>query len=130
MKPTVVSSLAVAIRAAGIPIDGVALLDPVAHTVRIDFQAAATSQQRTNAASIAAAFDWSDAAEDTRREAIEPLLKALRDAADQGIADIDTYLAIADSATNVQVRAEVKAIDQRQRKIIQALKRIIQRTWR
>lgn len=63
-------------------------------------------------------------------EASEPLLKELRDQADAGISAIDTYLVGADTATNAQVRAEVKAMDIRQKKIIQALKRIIEREWR
>lgn len=45
------------------PIDGIALLDPVAHTVRIDFKVAATAPQRTAANGVVAGFDWSDAAE-------------------------------------------------------------------
>ena len=43
----------------------------------------------------------------------------------QAVDDINTYLTIADSATNVQVRAEVKAIDIRQRAIIKALRRLV-----
>lgn len=76
------------------------------------------------------AFDTSEAAERAFEDAQEPLLKSMLDAADQGISEIAAYLVIADSATNAQVRAEVKAIDQRQRAIIRALKRLIQREWR
>jgi crotonobetainyl-CoA:carnitine CoA-transferase CaiB-like acyl-CoA transferase len=48
----------------------------------------------------------------------------LKAQAAQALADIDAYLAIADAATNAQVRAEVKAIDQRQKRIIKALRRL------
>ncbi len=58
-------SLSNAIRAV-CPIDGVSLLDPVAHTVRIDFKASATAPQQTAANAIVAAFDWSPSAQTTR----------------------------------------------------------------
>jgi hypothetical protein len=61
------------------------------------------------------------------RDAAEPDLATIRDLADAAITDITAYLQIADSATNAQVRAEVKAIDQRQRAIIRAIKRLAQR---
>jgi cytochrome c556 len=48
-----------------------------------------------------------------------------RDRATQAIADITAYLVNADTATNAQIRAEVKAIDQRQRAIIRALRRLL-----
>lgn len=63
-------------------------------------------------------------------EAAEPFLKDARDQADAAIADINAYLVNADTATNAQVRAEVKAAAIRDKKIIQALKRIIEREWR
>lgn len=86
-----------------------------------------TSQEKTavNDAEQAAAISAIDARMD-----LEPLLKDARDQATQAISDIDAYLAISDSATNAQVRAEVKAIDQRQKKIIKALERIIRREFR
>lgn len=60
------------------------------------------------------------------REASEPDLVAMRDAAAQAVADINTYLAIA-SPTNAQVMAELRANDQRQRAIIKALVRLTSR---
>ena len=51
-----------AIRAAGIPIDGVSGSQG---SVRVDYQAAATGPQRTQGAAIVAAFDWSAAADAT-----------------------------------------------------------------
>lgn len=57
-----ISRLHAALVAAGIPIDGVA---GVQGNVRVDYQAAATGPQRTQGASIVAAFDWSVAADAT-----------------------------------------------------------------
>ena len=57
----------------------------------------------------------------------EPLLVDLLSQAQTGINQIDAYLLIADAATNTQVRAEVKDIDQRQRRILRALARFIMR---
>lgn len=48
------------------PIDGVSLLDPVLHTLRIDFKASATQPQKDAANSLAAGWDWSDVAQATR----------------------------------------------------------------
>lgn len=51
------------LRAAAVPIDGVAIVsDGVA---RVDYQAAATPQQRAQGEAIVAAFDWSAAADAT-----------------------------------------------------------------
>lgn len=47
------------------PVDGVALSGP-GDFVRIDFQAQATAQQRTDANAVVAGFDWSDAAQALR----------------------------------------------------------------
>ncbi len=54
--------LDVALRAAGIPIDGVSGSEG---SVRVDYQASATAPQRTQGDAIVAAFDWSAAADDT-----------------------------------------------------------------
>lgn len=51
--------------AAVCPIDGVSIIDPVAHAVRIDFAASATTAQRAAANAAAAAFDWSASADAT-----------------------------------------------------------------
>lgn len=99
--------------------------------LRIDYRDEATPQQRAAADAIASAFDPTDDAAQTAWErGQEPNLRDLLDAADAAVADINAYLAIADAATNVQVRAEVKAIDRRQRAIVRALKRIVQKVWR
>lgn len=73
------------------------------------------------------AFDWSDAATSAWRQARndtdEPDLATLRDQATQAVADINTFLAIA-NPSNAQIVSEVKAIDVRQRGIIKALGRL------
>lgn len=51
--------------AAVAPVDGVAILDPVAHTARIDYKAAATGPQITAGNSALASFDWSANADAT-----------------------------------------------------------------
>lgn len=49
---------------AGIPIEGVALIETSPPTTRVHFAPTATAQQRTQADGIIAAFDWSQAAHD------------------------------------------------------------------
>lgn len=66
--------------------------------------------------------------EDASR-AKEPLLRDLLDDAAARIAQIDTYLAIT-SPTNAQVTAEFRRAEIAQRRIIQALARLIVREWR
>lgn len=51
--------------AAVAPINGVAILDPVAHTARIDYKVSATGPQITAGNSALAAFDWSPTADTT-----------------------------------------------------------------
>jgi hypothetical protein len=60
------------------------------------------------------------------RDSAEPDLVALRDQAIQAIADINTFLAIL-APTNVQVLAEVRAADIRQRAMIRAIMRLATR---
>ena len=57
-----ITRLDYALRAAGIPIDGVA--GPQA-AVRVDYDASATPAQRAQAQAIVAAFDWSPSADAT-----------------------------------------------------------------
>ncbi len=94
-------------------------------TVTFIPNAGAMVQQIQAAQTVIDTFDWSDAAQIAWQDSKEPLLTDLKQQAAAGIAAIDAYLLTADAATAVQVRAEVKAIDQRQRKIIQALNRVI-----
>jgi len=91
-------------------------------TFRPDPQA--TANQITAAQNFITTFDWSDAATQAWVSAKEPLIKDFRDMAQQMLSDIDAYLAIADTATAAQVRAEVKAIDQRLKRLIKALGRV------
>jgi hypothetical protein len=114
--------------AAGIPLDGVSGGPPPA-PVRVDYAASATQAQRAQGAALVAGFDWSQAAQDAWEDAQEADLTALRNQTAQALADIGAYLAIAATATTAQVRAEVQAIDQRQRAILRALRRLVGRTW-
>jgi hypothetical protein len=72
-----------------------------------------------------AEIDALPAQQQAARDATEPDLATLRDQVTQAIADINAYLVNADTATNAQVRAEVKAIDVRQRAMIKALGRLV-----
>jgi hypothetical protein len=113
---------------AAVPIQGLAFLNAAATppTVRIEWATAPTAPQIATANSIIAAWDWSAAADQAARDADEPDLAALRDQATQAVADINAYLAIG-SPTQAQAIAEVRAIDLRQRAIIKALGRIVER---
>ncbi len=87
----------------------------------------ATKQQIAEAQAFIDSFDWQDeAATQAFIEAKEPAIKDIKDSAIQMVNDIDAYIAIADTATAVQVRAEVKALDQRMKRLIKALARIAQ----
>lgn len=88
-----------------------------------------TPAQRTQAAALIAAFDPSPAAHAAFLDAQDPALADLRDRAAQAVADIDTYLASAGTATAAQVRAEVEALDRRQKRVIQALLRVVKKVW-
>lgn len=118
------SRLSATLVAAGLPVVGVAL-DVNNVVLRIDTvnDIPFTAQQQTQANSIIAAFDFSDAANAAFIQGLEPDLQTLRQQAVQAVADINTFLAIA-SPTNAQVVAEVRAIDQRLRAIIKAVARI------
>lgn len=105
------------------PIIGVAIgRKGVSASVRIDFTPEATPQQQTDAQSVVDAFDWSDAAQTAWEESRQPERKSLREAAQQAISDIDTYLAIG-SPNNAQVVAAVRRLAQINKAII---KRLIQ----
>lgn len=117
--------------AAVCPITGVSVGTPgVPASVTVHHAPEATPAQQTAAAGVVAGFDWSAAAQTAWERGQEPDLRDLLDQAAAAIAAIDAYLPTADTATNAQVRAEVKAIDQRQRRLIQAVRRLAQRTWR
>jgi hypothetical protein len=75
------------------------------------------------------AFDVTEAAETTWIESQEPDLKALKDQAAAATATNTTYLAIG-SPTNAQNLAQIRALTQQNQRIISALLRTIQRTWR
>jgi hypothetical protein len=86
----------------------------------VTFQPApgATPEQIAAAQAVINIFDWSDDV---------TALTNMSNQMDAAVQAINTYLAAADTATAAQVRAEVKAIDQRQKVIIQALSRLVAR---
>ena len=117
--------------AAVCPIVGVGIGTPgVSASVVVHHAPDATAPQIVAAAGVVAGFDWSPAAQAAWERAQEPDLRDLLDQATDAIAAIDAYLPGADTATNAQVRAEVKAIDRRQKQIIRVLRRLTRRTWR
>ena len=93
-------------------------------TVTIAPADGATPAQLAQGQAVIDRFDWSDAADDTFADSKEPQLASLRDQVATAIGDIDTYLAASSTATPIQVRAEVAAIDQRQKQILQVLVRV------
>lgn len=101
--------------AAVCPIDGVSGSQD---GVVIQHRSEATAPQRAAADAAVLAFDWSQAAHDAWLEDRKPERKAVRQAAAQAVADIDAYLLIADAATNVQVRAQVKLLSQIVRRLV------------
>lgn len=94
--------------------------------VRIDWLSA---QPMPSEAEINA-FDMSPEAVEDRENAKEPLLAELKAQADGAIESINSYLLVADNATQAQVRAEVKAAAQQRKVMIRALKRLAERVWR
>jgi hypothetical protein len=112
-----IAGLHATIVAAGIPIDGVS---GDQNGVRVDFQASATPAQQTQAASIVSSFDWSDAADQTFKDAQQPDFSTMRDQAQAAFDGNTAYLAIG-APTNAQVVAQVRALTQQNQKVIKAL---------
>lgn len=104
------------VRAACPAITGVSLSTPP----RIDFTPEATPQQRTAAQAVVDGFDWSDAAQTAWEEDRKPERKALRAAAAQAVADLDTFLAIP-TPTAAQVRDAVQLLCRIQKRVIARL---------
>lgn len=110
----------------GIPVTGVS--GPDSASIVIQFGAGATAQQRTQAASEAASFDWAaaiaaaaTAAADSRSE-----LAALKAIAQSALTQIETDLTtLGGSPTNAQVVAIVNRTIQRQRAIIKAMRWLV-----
>src|SRR4051812_19062765 len=111
------------------PIDRVSVPDRsptdsfgVSASVVIAFNVAATQAQRNAANAALASFDWSDAAQEAWEDTTQFLdFATLRSQAAGAVATDDAYLLIADTATNAQVRDQVKALTQHDRQIIKAL---------
>src|SRR5215213_5991609 len=93
--------------AAVAPIDGVADAGPGQY--RVDYRPEATAQQRSQGEAIVGAFDPSDASQQAWEADRNPERKAVRQSAEQVVADMDTYLALA-SPTNAQVVAQVRRL--------------------
>ncbi|HEV8448612.1 MAG TPA: hypothetical protein VGQ44_17400 [Gemmatimonadaceae bacterium] len=111
----------VAALAALAPIDGVSVgTFGVSSSVRIDFQAAATTTQRSNAAAALTAFDWSDAASLAWEQQQNPNQTALFAAAAQAVTDNLTFLAIA-TPTQTQAVAQVQALTRQMNQVIRYL---------
>lgn len=89
---------------------------------RIDYAPGATDQQKAAAQQAAASFDWSDAAEQAWLESQQPERTTLRQAAQQAVADNQTYLAIS-NPSNAQVVAQARRLTQQN---IQLIKRLAQ----
>lgn len=107
------------------PIEGVSVSRNVEPPlVRIDFLPGATQNQKDAAAAVVAAFDWSDEAQEDWEHNLNPEKKSLLDTAIAAVGTIDSYLDIADTATNVQVRSQVKFLSQAVRRIIVRLVQI------
>jgi hypothetical protein len=94
-------------------------------SVTINFTGA-TQAQIDAATAALAAFDWSDAADATYADTVEPDLASMRTQAQAAFDSNATYLAIS-SPTNVQVAAQVRALTQQNQRIIKALARLIVR---
>jgi hypothetical protein len=98
------------------PIDGCTLDDFMP-------SASATLQQITNAQSVLASFVRSDAAHETWLANRIPERKELLDAAQQAVADNNTFLAIG-TPSNAQVLAQVRALTQQNNRLIRRLVQI------
>jgi hypothetical protein len=65
-------------------------------------------------------FDWSDAADQTFKDAQQPDFSTMRDQAQAAFDGNTAYLAIG-APTNAQVVAQVRALTQQNQKVIKAL---------
>jgi len=93
-------------------------------TVKFQPTPAATTAQKAAAQNLIDTFDWSDTAQQAWEDGLEPSFTDLKTTANTALAAIDAYLTIP-APTAAQIGAEVKAIDQRQKKIIQVLLRVL-----
>ena len=111
-----------ALEAAGLAVVGVSVgTEGVAASVKVqpvNLQAAAQA--------TIDAFDWSQAAQTTFENNLEPLLADIKAQADAAIAANDTFLAIA-TPSNAQNAAQAKALTQQNQRIIKVLVRILSR---
>lgn len=102
----------------GLPVEFIGIINGNSTPPLLNFGGPLDESQTAAAQMIAASFDWSEDAHAQYLAGRIPKLANLYTDAQAAIANIDQYLMIADVATAAQVRSEVKAIDQRQRRII------------
>ncbi len=100
---------------AGVPVDTVTLTSTSAIVTYMPW---ATQAQQNQGAAIVAAFDWSEEAQQVWDDKQQPDKAGLRDNAEEAIFRIDSYLSTADTATTAQMRQQVKALSQIQRRVI------------
>lgn len=100
--------------AAVAPIDGVGGKQG---SIRIDFKASATQNQKDAAAAVVASFDYSQEADAAWQAAKVQNKTGLIQAATNAITNNDTYVALT-SPSNAQVAAQVKALTQQVTRLI------------
>lgn len=113
------------------PITGIAV-DEFGVSASVRFQATdvATKEQLEAAQAVVDSFDWSEDAQKVYEDVLQADVKKIAEEKSQMLAEMDAYAAIADKATIEEMRAEVKAGNDRQRKMVQALDQLIGFTWR
>lgn len=93
-------------------------------TAEAKFLASVGQALRQVAQNVINGFDFSDAAQQAREDALAPERTALRQGAQNALDDLDAYLAIADTATAAQVRAATKRLAQIMKQVIKRLAQI------
>lgn len=97
------------IRDAGIPIDGVALIDSNTHETRIDFKQEATKDQKDQAQQIVDNFDWSEKANDVSRiDSMDITAKELAGAVTGIVQDSSGFLELKDNLTEAKIKEKIK----------------------
>lgn len=110
----------------GLPVEFIGVMNPYSTPPVLNFGGPLSESQIAAAQAVVESFDWSEAAHAQYLASRIPKLVNLYSDAQAAIENIDQYLTIADVATAAQVRSEVKALDQRQRRIIVLLLNMIE----
>ena len=111
------------LKRSGVRIASLSFEDVNANPPQIRLPQNLSDDQTTVARRVIDTFDWSLAAHQAEKDVREPILLQAIERAAQARKDIDEYLAKTD-ATVDEIRAEIKAIDQRQKQILAALARL------